>query len=131
MMPGLTVDLGLSGSSRSSISRWRVRTASIGFHRTPLVWYWRSTASPMQSGGIDMSVLDQTRLADIRYGEAADRRVGVSFRATITGTSGAGVQIQRVGPWTPNITRMPRAHRVCGDEVICHPVNGKPVIVGR
>lgn len=79
-----------------------------------------------------MSVL--TNAVD-RIFDMVRQRIAASepFRATVTGTSGAGVQIQRVGPYTPDAEYYANATGrtvFVGDEVICHPVNGKPVIVG-
>ena len=79
-----------------------------------------------------MSVL--TNAVD-RIFDMVRQRIAASepFRATVTGVSGAGVQIQRVGPYTPDAEQYANATGrtvFVGDEVICHPVNGKPVVVG-
>lgn len=65
-----------------------------------------------------------------------DRRVSgvTSFRAVVVGTSGNLTTIQRLGASTADAEPYAKVTAdtfTAGDEVMCTPVNGKPVIIGK
>ncbi len=80
-----------------------------------------------------MSYLDT---AIQRITKTIDRRVaGISpFRAIVTGTSGNLTYIRRLTSATADAEPYAKATGdtfTAGDEVVCLPLNGKPVIVGK
>ena len=80
-----------------------------------------------------MGLLDQ---AMSRLEETIANRVSAvePFRAIVTGTSGDMVTIRRLEAATGETelrARVSGAALIAGDEVLCVPVNGKPVVVGK
>lgn len=63
------------------------------------------------------------------------RIAGVSpFRAIVTGTSGNLTTIRRLSATVADTEQYAKATAdtfIAGDEVLCVPLNGKPVIVGK
>lgn len=71
-----------------------------------------------------------------RLEQLIDRKLAKAqpFRAIVTGTSGNTVTVRRLDATTGETE--PRAKLsgvtvVNGDEVLCLPINGKPIVVGK
>ena len=80
-----------------------------------------------------MSYLDN---AISRITQTIDKRVAAvtPFRAIVTGTSGNLTTIKRLNATTADAELYAKATAdtfIAGDEVLCLPVNGKPVILGK
>lgn len=80
-----------------------------------------------------MSYLDN---ALAKISKTIDRRANdaAPFRAIVTGTAGNLTTIQRLTAASPDAERYAKSSSdtfVAGDEVLCLPVNGKPVILGK
>ena len=80
-----------------------------------------------------MSNLDN---AYTRLTQMVSKRIesNAPFRATVVGTAGNLTEIQRLTATTADAEKYAKVTAdtfTAGDEVICLPLNGKPVIIGK